>query len=177
MIKTAIRLGELYFLVYENTYNSRNFNIIEEGMKKVFTEKVIREIAGTLKCDWKYKGNNYRLTLVDSAETRKLALEIYPDIKIGNKVGTVISVLTENTHLQLHFCTGYVVSEMLREVTFYSEENEKVCGITVEHDAGCSMYSNLDRSVLSGDFSNLGPEVMLSGIALSLTEHILNPSD
>ena len=63
---------------------------------------------------------------------------------------------------------------MLEEVTFFSEEHGKVCGLIIEKEAGCAMYSNVEKSVLSGDFSNLGPEVMLSGIALSLTEHIID---
>ena len=37
------------------------------------------------------------------------------------------------------------------------------------------MYANVDRDILYGDFTKLGPEVMLSGIALSLTESILPP--
>lgn len=144
-------------------------------MEKIFAEENIIEIAKVLNCDWKFKGNNYRLTLKDSEQTRKLALEIYPDIQIGDKDGNLISVYTENTHLQLHFCTGYIISEMLEEITFFSEDKGKVSGLIIEREAGCSMYSNVDRAVLSGDFANMGPEVMLSGIALSLTEHVIKP--
>ena len=145
-------------------------------MKSVFTERDIKKIAKVLSCDWKLKGNNYRLTIENSEKARKLALEIYPDIKIGENYGNLISVYTENTHLQLHFCTGYVISEMLEEVTFFSEKNGKVSGLIIEKEAGCSMYSNVDRAVLSGNFSNMGPEVMLSGIALSLTELMIDQS-
>jgi hypothetical protein len=143
-------------------------------MDSVFSENDIKKISGVLNCDWKFKGNNFRFMLQNSEKTRKLALEIYPDIQIGEKHGNLISVYTENTHLQLHFCTGYVLSEMLEEVTFFSEEHGKVCGLIIEKEAGCAMYSNVEKSVLSGDFSNLGPEVMLSGIALSLTEHMID---
>lgn len=140
----------------------------------IFTEDEIARIAALLHCDWKFRGNNYRLTLDDAVNNRKLALEIYPNIQIGNKQGNLISVYTANTHLQLHFCTGFIMSEMLGEVTFYAEKNNKVTGLIVEREVGCSMYANVDSSVLSGDFTNLGPEVMLSGIALSLTEHVLD---
>ena len=68
------------------------------------------------------------------------------------------------------------MSEMLGEVTFYAENNGKVTGLIVEREVGCSMYANVDSAVLSGDFTNLGPEVMLSGIALSLTEQALDLS-
>ena len=145
-------------------------------MKIVFTSDDIKRITRILNCEYELKGNNYRLTIESSEKTRKLVLEIYPDTKIGEKRGNLISVYTENTHLQLHFCSGYVVSEMLEEVTFFSEENGKVSGLIIEREAGCSMYSNVDREVLSGDFSKIGTEVMLSGISLSLTEHIIEQS-
>lgn len=142
-------------------------------MEKIFTEDAVERIAELLKCEWKFRGNNYRLTLESPEQGRKLALEIYPDISIGKKTGNLISVYTANTHLQLQFCTGFVLSEMLHEVTFFNEEQGKVTGLTVEREVGCSMYANVDSSVLSGDLTKLGPEVMLSGIALSLTEAAL----
>ena len=149
--------------------------IMDEGrMEKLFTENEITKIANLLKCDWKIRSNNYRLTLEDPASDRKLALEIYPDIQIGDKRGNLISVYTANTHLQLHFCTGFIISEMLGEVTFISEKDGQISGLVVEREVGCSMYANVDRSVLSGDFTQMGPEVMMSGIALSLTEHVLD---
>jgi hypothetical protein len=43
----------------------------------------------------------------------------------------------------------------------------------VEREGGASLYSNVDSRLLSGDFTQLGPEVMLSGVALSIAEHIL----
>jgi len=143
-------------------------------MHKLFDEADIKKIAKILNCDWKFRGNNYRLMLEDEANNRKLFLEIYPDIQIGPEVGNLISVYTANTHLQLHFCQGYVLSEMLGEVTFYNEKQGAVNGLIVEREVGCSMYSNVDRRVLSGDFSNMGPEVMLGGIAMSLAEHLID---
>jgi hypothetical protein len=62
---------------------------------------------------------------------------------------------------------------MLNEVTFVGEEAGKLTGLIIEKEGGCSLYANVDRALLSGDFTQLGPEVMLSGIALSLTETIL----
>ncbi|MBU1298489.1 MAG: hypothetical protein KKF20_07195 [Bacteroidetes bacterium] len=117
--------------------------------------------------------NNYRFEIINKQENRKLALEIYCDIMIGNKKGNLISIYTHNAHLQLHFCSGFVASDLLEEVTFIGETNGKLSGLIVERSAGCSLYANVDKKILSGDFTNLGPEVMLSGIALSLTESIL----
>lgn len=120
-------------------------------------------------------GNHYRMYLQNSAEGRKLTLEIYPDIPIGTRRGTLVTVYTPTAHLQLHFCSGYVISEMLGEVTFVGVENGKMSGLIIEKGAACSLYANVDNELLSGDITTLGPEVMLSGIALSLTESLVKP--
>ena len=142
-------------------------------MAMKFTDKEIAKIAKLLGVEAKYKGNNYRFVLCNEESGRKLSLEIYPEIPIGQKKGNLISVYTENSHLQLHFCTGFVISEYLGEVTFVAENSGQLSGLTIEKEAGCSLYANVDASLLSGDFTQLGPEVMLSGIALSLAEDIL----
>ena len=133
----------------------------------------IRRIAGMLGVKAKHKGNNFRFEIDNKLLKRKLALEIYPNIPIGDKRGNLVSVYTPNAHLQLHFCSGYVISELLGEVTFVGEHDGKLSGLIIEKEGGCSLYANVDQSILSGDFTKLGPEIMLSGIALSLTESIL----
>ncbi len=138
-----------------------------------FTKKDFEQIASVLGVDFSREDHCYRFLLENREEARKLALEIYSDIPIGKKRGNLISVYTASAHLQLHFCSGYVVSEMLGEVTFVGEYEGRLSGLIIEKGAACSLYANLDSSLLSGDFTKLGPEVMLSGIALSLVEHIL----
>ncbi len=135
-----------------------------------FKTKDIESISEVLKVKPVKRGNFYRFELYDKKSKRKLALEIYPSLKTGKGKGNLISVYTINSHLQLHQCTGYLASELLGEVTFYSEADGKISGLIVEREAGCSLYANVDKSVLSGDFTRFGPEVMLSSIALSLAE-------
>ena len=138
-----------------------------------FTKKDFDSIGSVLGTEFKKSDRCYRLVLENTEENRKLSLEIYPNIPIGKHEGNLISVYTKSTHLQLHFCSGYVVSEMLGEVTFVGECGDRLSGLIIERVAACSLYANVDSSLLSGDFTKLGPEVMLSGIALSLVEHIL----
>lgn len=138
-----------------------------------FSKSDVDKIARVLGVEAKFWGNNYRFIIENKEDGRKLSLEIYPNIPIGKFSGNLISVYTPNAHLQLHFCTGYVASEMLGEVTFIGEHQGRLSGLIIEKEAGCSLYSNVDTSLLSGDFTKLGPEVMLSGIALSLSEGIL----
>ena len=138
-----------------------------------FKRKDIQEIERVLESKFQQSDSCYRLVLMNEEEGRKLSLEIYADIPIGKKRGNLISVYTPSAHLQLHFCSGYVISEMLGEVTFIGEHGGRLSGLIIEKDAACSLFSNVDAHLLSGDFTKLGPEVMLSGIALSLAEHIL----
>ncbi len=143
-------------------------------MASKFTKENIAEIEKVLGVTAIVGPNYFRFTLENNEDKRKLSLEIYPGLKIGDEEGNLISIYTPNSHLQLHFCVGYVVSEMLDEVTFISEQSGRLCGLIVEKGAGCSLYANVDRKLLSGDFTALGPEVMLSGIALSLTEDVID---
>jgi hypothetical protein len=142
-------------------------------MGVVFAQKDIDKIAKILRVEPKQIGNKYRFVLVNKETRQHISLEIYPDIPIGDQTGNLISVYTPTSHLQLHSCTGYIVSEMLGEVTFVAESGNHVSGLIAEREAGCSFYANVEAKLLSGDFTKLGPEVMMSGIALSLAEQIL----
>jgi hypothetical protein len=142
-------------------------------MPFVFKPSDIKKLEKLFGTSAKLKGSNYRFEIAASDPHRKLALEIYSQISIGKSKGNLISVYTSNAHLQLHFCSGYVVSDVLGEVTFVGEQAGKLSGLIIEKEGGCSLYANVDRSLVSGDFTQLGPEVMLSGIALSLTDTIL----
>ena len=139
-----------------------------------FSEKSFREIETVLETKFAKRERQYRAVLLNSEEGRKLSIEIYPDIQIGEKKGNLISVFTAGAHIQLHFCSGFVASEILGEVTFFGEHEGRLSGIVIEKQAACSTFTNVDAGLLSGDFEKLAPEVMLSGIALSLTEPLLD---
>jgi len=128
-------------------------------------EKVIRQT------------DHYRLKVSNKTDKRVLVLEIYPETLLGRARGMLVVVYTGNSHLQLHNCTGFVVSEELGEVTFVTETKNRLSGLVVEKGASCSLYAGLDRNLISSDFTNLGVEVMLSGVALSLAEDIMQPED
>jgi len=146
-------------------------------MEFEFSDKNFAEIERVLETKFAKRGNEYRAVLLNTEQQRKLSIEIYPGISIGEKKGNLISVFTSNSHIQLHFCNGYVASDMLGEVTFFAEFGGRLSGIVIEKQAACSVFTNVERSLLSGDFEKLAPEVMLSGIALSLTEPLLSKPD
>ncbi len=137
----------------------------------------IDKIAHSLGAQVQHFGNHFRMYLENPSECRKLTLEIYPSVSMGTAEGTLITVYTPNAHLQLHHCNGYVISELLGEVTFVGTNAGRLAGLTIEKGAACSLYANVETKLLSGDITNLGPEVMLSSIALSLTEPIVLDSE
>jgi len=139
-------------------------------MKSTFTKSDIATIGKVLGVTGRLKGNNFRFELSNAKANRQMALEIYPNISIGKKKGNLISAYTHNTHFQLQFCSGYVISKDVGEVTFVGETKDKVSAIVIEKEGGCTFYANVDRKILSGDYRMVSIDVMLAGIALSLTE-------
>jgi len=142
-------------------------------MEFTFTDKNFTEIEKVLQTKFAKRGDQYRAILLNTEQNRKLTIEIYTDIPIGTKKGNLISIFTSNTHIQLHFCTGFVASEFLGEVTFIGESGGRLSGIVIEKQAACSVFTNIESELLSGDPEKLAPEVMLSGISLSLAEPLL----
>jgi hypothetical protein len=144
--------------------------------RPIFTREDIDRIAACLgNPEISDNQDHFRLKLTNPGERRKLSLEIYPEVTLGEHAkGAMVVVYTQNCHLQLHDCSGYVVSEELGEVTFVSETPGKISGLVVEREAGCALYSNAERGLISDDFTRFGVEVMLSGVALSLAEDIFS---
>ncbi len=124
-----------------------------------------------------FETDHYRIKLVNEEDRRSLVLQVYPEVTLGKSRGMLVVVYTGNSHLQLHNCTGYVVSDELGEVTFVSEKPEQLSGLVVERGASCSLYGGMNRELISSDFTQLGVEVMLSGVAMSLVEDILTDGD
>lgn len=143
----------------------------------MFSDDEVNRIATCLKAaERDFQTDHHRVKLVSESERRMLVLELYPETRLGRHLGSMVVVYTSGGHLQLHNCTGFVVSEELGEVTFVGEAAGRLSGLVVEREAACSLYANVTRDLISGDFTKLGVEVMLSGVALSLTEGLLKDS-
>ncbi|MEX0638939.1 MAG: hypothetical protein WDZ29_04410 [Balneolaceae bacterium] len=112
----------------------------------------------------------YRMELENREEKRKLALEIQLDVKVDGSRMHMISVYAANTFLQLHNCTAFAASEILHQVTFFGKDGKRISGLIIEKEAGCSLYANVSEAIIKGDFTRLPEDLMMCGIALSLTE-------
>ncbi|MBD3170409.1 MAG: hypothetical protein GF307_13070 [candidate division Zixibacteria bacterium] len=148
-------------------------------MMAIFTEENVNKIAGCLKANSVDNlTDHYRLTIVNTEDKRHIHVDLYPQAELGGKAkGPMVVIYTPQSHLQLHNCSGFVISEELGEVTFVAEAEDKISGMVVEVGAGCSLYANVDRKLISSDFTALGVEAVLSGVALSLAESIFDEKD
>ena len=138
-----------------------------------FTKENIDAIAGILQTEAKPLGNDvYRLEVVNNEEGRKLAVEIHLGMQVDDEEHNMVSVYAQNTFLQLHNCTAFIASDMLKQVTFFGREGDRTSGLIIEQGAGCSLYSNVSETILNSDFTQLPEDLMMCAIALSLTESV-----
>ena len=136
-----------------------------------FTNENITEIADVLGAKSKRIGDDlFRFELLNKEENRKLAFEIHIGIEIDDKRMNMVSVYCGGTFMQLHNCTAFIASKMLKQVTFFGKQKGLTSGLIIEDTAGCSLYSNVGDEVLKGDFTELPEDLMMCGVALSLTE-------
>ncbi len=120
-----------------------------------------------------------RFELSDAASGRQIAIEIQPDVSLPEAIaetqpGNLVSVYAASSFLQLQGCTGYIASQELGEVIFFAKRGGATSGLVIEREAGCSLYANVDDRLLSTDFTQLPPEMIMSSVALSMTETLFN---
>ena len=135
------------------------FNITEEELVKIenlFSEK------------FKKTDSSITINIRNEKINANICVEIYPE-ETGK---SLISVYTNNTHLQLQGCSGLMVSEMLEEIIFISETDSSISGLIISKQGDCALYSNVDKKILRSDFSELNSEKLLAAIALSVTDTI-----
>lgn len=136
-----------------------------------FTKENIQTIGKVLDATPKPFGDDvFRFEVSNEDAGVKLALEIHLGLEMEGKRMNLVSVYSGTTFLQLHNCTAFIASDLLKQVTFFGKQNDITTGLIVEQTAGCSMYANVHESILNGDFTKLPEDVMMCGVALSLTE-------
>ncbi len=141
-------------------------------MIHTFTEENIEEIIRVLGCESKQTGNVHRFTIIPDEPESRTVMEIHLGITYEEKTTNIVSVYAHNVFLQLHNCTAFVASETLQQITFFGKIGGQTTGLIIEQNGGVSLYANVDDALLNGDFSKLPPEIMMSSVALSLTESV-----
>lgn len=149
-----------------------------------FSDADIEHIGSVLGVRAKRDGSLHRYELQDETSGRSLSLEIRTTVSLPEDLATddapttnLVSVYAASSFLQLHGCTGFIASRELGEVIFFVKQGGIVNGLVVEREAGSSLYANVDERLLSADFTQLPPEMIMSSVALSMTESLFSDLD
>lgn len=136
--------------------------------KKVLNEKNLEELEKLFNIKLIKNENSYSFKIANSKLNNSIVLDIY----IEDNNDNLVSLYSENSHLQLQSCKYFIISHMLEEVIFYTDSGNKISGLIISRKGDCSLYSNVDKSTLSSDFMSLNSEKLLSAVALSVIESI-----
>lgn len=144
-----------------------------------FSSSDLDRIAGVLGVDPKREGSLARFELRDENSGRSLALEIRTELELPGDLSpdhpaNLVSIYAPSSFLQLQGCTGFIASSELGEVIFFAKHGGITNGLVIEREAGCSLYANVDDRLLSADFTQLPPEMIMSSVALSMTDTLFN---
>lgn len=143
-----------------------------------FSDADLERIASVLGVAPRADGKLVRFDLTDETSGRQLTLEILPALNptendaADGQPTNLISIYAASSFLQLQGCTGYIASQELGEVIFFAKRDHMTNGLVIEREAGCSLYANVDNNLLSTDFTQLPPELIMSSVALSMTESL-----
>lgn len=148
-------------------------------MSFAFSDEDFERIAEVLGVSFKREQSLVRYELRDKSSGRRLSLEITPEVQLPEGVrdeqtGNLVSIYAASSFLQIQGCTGFIASKELGEVIFFARRAGITNGLVVEREAGCSLYANVDDRLLSADFTQLPPELVMSSVALSMTESLFD---
>lgn len=130
-----------------------------------FSLENINEIGKLFNSSPVEEDGSFSLRITGEKINRLISLNIFPD---NNNF--LISVYSENSHLQLQSCKGFIISNLLEEVIFFSECSDCVSGLIISKKGDCSLYSSIDKSLFKKNFMELNSEKLLSAVALSVIE-------
>lgn len=137
-----------------------------------FTYDDISKITGVLGSAPKVTDDENLFRLVNPDSRQSLTLSLHNFVSLGeNAIGALVVVQTQHGYFEMHGCSGFMIFEP-DEIIFVSAHDEFVSCMVVGKQCTCSLFSNVRREILSADFSELDPRVLMSAMQLSLTEAI-----
>lgn len=143
-----------------------------------FTPESIREISRILGVEAAYvahdQGGEYFFEIENEQTRQSLTLTLHNNVTLGEdgEIGTLVVVQTLFGYFELHDCRGFVVFEP-DEIIFASGTAERFSGLVVGRQCTCSTFSNMRRSNLSADFTELDPRLLMSAMQMSLAETVV----
>ncbi|MDW8219165.1 MAG: hypothetical protein RML40_01410 [Bacteroidota bacterium] len=139
----------------------------------IFTDSDIQRICEILGTAPQAQHGEYLFTLSHDQTHQSLTLNLSNNVALGDaKTGALVIVQTQHGYFELHDCTGFLVFEP-DELIFISANATHISGLVVGKQCTCSMFTNVRRSNLSADFTELDPRLLMSAMQLSIAELLL----
>jgi len=143
-------------------------------MKLQFTEENIKEISETLGVAPASSDGSWTWSLSNKDNGQSLIVSLYNDVLFADeKSGAMVSVQSIHGYFELHDLTAFVAFEP-DEVIFIRHDDELLSSMVVGKGSTCSLYSNINRSMLKKDLTELDPTVLLSAMQLSIADGIIS---
>ena len=145
-----------------------------------FSPSDIERIADVFGTPARDQGGTSVFELAHAESGRSITVEIRSELAVPLdrvEAQSLVSVYAASSYLQLQGCTGFLTSRDTGEVIFFARKEGYTSGLVVEREAACSLYANVDDRLLTGDFTQLPAELVMSSVALSLTETFFDGDD
>ncbi len=136
-----------------------------------FARENVDKISGVLGVTPDKFDGGWTWKLTNPAISKPLVCTLYHNIDEENL--SLISVQTQHGYYEMHNITDFMVFEP-DEIIFVNAEEKKISCLILGKEGSCSLFSNINRELISSDFSRLDPALLLSAMQLSITESIIN---
>ncbi len=158
------------------------FHPLRSSMAFSFSDTDVQRMASVFGVDPVRDGTVTRFELAHPDSGRHLTVELtrirdLPDALTSDSPLYLVSVYAPSSFLQLQGCTGFIASQELGEVIFFARQGGVTNGLVIEREAACSLYANVANRLLSTDFTQLPSELVMSSVALSMSETLFNDFD
>lgn len=137
-----------------------------DGKYTLLNREASKKIETLFENPFEDQGDSISLKIKNIKNKNFISLNLFFE---ENNTG-LVSVYTDNAHLQLQSCNGFILSKMLEEVIFISECGDSISGLIISKQGDCSLYSNVKKDLLNKDFMELSSEKLLAAVALSVVE-------
>ncbi len=143
-------------------------------MKCEFNKEAIDKISKTLGAEPEVNKNVWMWKLSNPENKQSLILTLNKDINFSRSdKGCLISVQTLYGYYELHNPISYMIFEP-DEIIFLFSDEKTISSIIIGKQCTFSMYANISRNLISKDYKELDPAILLSVLQLSITESILS---
>lgn len=140
-----------------------------------FSNEDIEKISEILASNHKGGDGAWTWSLKNSETNQSVVFTIYNNTQLSpsnNDTGVLVSVQTKHGYFELHGLTGYLLFEP-DEVIFVRSQDDKVSCLVIGSNSSCSLFSDIDKSILKSNITELDPAILLAAMQLSLAESIL----